>query len=213
MLANAVRLCEAKFGNLFLYERDGLRTVAAHNVPPAFAEARRRAQIIHPGDGNPLREVIRTKRTLHTADLTSTRAYAERDPAAVDAVELGGIRTNVAVPMLKDNEIIGVIAIFRQEVRPFTDKQIELVQNFAAQAVIAIENTRLLNELRESLRRQTATSEVLEVISSSPGDLEPVFQAMLENAVSICDATFGVMFRHEGDSFRASAWRRVPAAD
>ena len=108
MLANAVRLCEAKFGNLFLYERDGLRTVAAHNVPPAFAEARKRAEIIHPGEGNPLREMIRTKRMVHTADLTSTRAYAERDPAAVEAVELGGIRTNIAVPMLKDNELIGV---------------------------------------------------------------------------------------------------------
>jgi GAF domain-containing protein len=122
ILANAVRLCEAKFGNLFLYEKGGLRTVAAHNAPPAFAEARKRAQIIHPGDGNPLGEVIRTKQMLHTADLTSTRAYAERDPAAVDAVELGGIRTNIVVPMLKDNELIGVIGIFRQEVRPFTDK-------------------------------------------------------------------------------------------
>jgi GAF domain-containing protein len=210
MLANAVRLCDAKFGNLFLYESDGLRTVAAHNVPPAFAEARKRAQIIHPGDGNPLREVIRTKRILHNADLTTTRAYAERDPAAVDAVELGGIRANIVVPMLKDSELIGVIGIFRQEVRPFTEKQIELVNSFANQAVIAIENARLLNELRESLQQQMATSEVLQVISSSPGELEPVFDAMLRNATLICEAGFGVLALFDGRDLRHAASHNLP---
>jgi signal transduction histidine kinase/CheY-like chemotaxis protein len=212
MLANAVRLCDAKFGNLFLYERDGLRTVAAHDVPPAFAEARERAQVFHPGDGNPLREVIRTKRMLHTADLTSTRAYAERDPAAVDAVELGGIRTNIVVPMLKDSELIGVIGIFRQEIRPFTDKQIALVENFASQAVIAIENTRLLNELRESLEQQTATADVLKVISSSPGELEPVFNSILDNAVRICEASFGNLLLYDGSLFRHVALHNAPQA-
>jgi GAF domain-containing protein len=212
ILANATQLCEAKFGLLFLYERDGLRTVAAHNVPPAFAEARKRAQIIHPGDANPLREVIRTKRMLHTADLALTRAYAERDPAAVDAVELGGIRTNIVVPMLKDNELVGVIGIFRQEVRPFNDKQIELVSNFGSQAVIAIENARLLNELHkrtddlsEALEQQTATSDVLRVIGSSPSELRPVFQAMLENATRICAAKLGHMYRYDGEAFHVVA--------
>src|SRR5262249_40148853 len=186
MLANAVRIYEARFGNLYLHERGALRVVASHNVPRAFAEARRRGPF-RPAPGSAFGKLIRTKQTVQTADIAATRPYAERDPAVVDAVELGGVRTSVAVPMLKNNDLVGAIVIFRQEVRPFTDKQIELVTNFAAQAVIAIENARLLNELRESLQQQTATSEVLQVISRSPGELEPVFQAMLENAVRICE--------------------------
>src|SRR4029434_9071456 len=113
---------------------------------------------------------------------------------------------------LKETELIGVFAIFRQEVRPFTNKQVELVKNFAAQAVIAMENTRLLNELRESLLQQTATSEVLGVISSSPGELEPVFRAMLENATRICEAKFGDLYLRDGDAFRMAATHDSPSA-
>src|SRR4029077_1556435 len=137
---------------------------------------------------------MKTGWTVHLPDLAATQAYLERHPIMVEAVELGGVRTVVGVPLLKDNELVGVIGIFRQEVRPFTDKQIALVTNFAAQAVIAIENTRLLNELRQSLEQQTATADVLRVISSSPGELEPVFQTMLENATRLCDAPFGNLF-------------------
>jgi len=211
MLENATRICEAKFGNLYLHEEGALRIVASHNVPPAFAEARRRGPF-HPPAGGAFGQAIRAKQTAHLIDLAATESYEERDPAVVDAVELGGVRTTVAVPMLKDNELIGLIAIFRQEVRPFTEKQIELVANFANQAVIAIENTRLLNELRESLQQQTATAEVLGVISSSPGELEPVFQAMLQNSVRICEAKFGQMFLTDGDVVRPVANLDVPAA-
>jgi signal transduction histidine kinase/flagellar biogenesis protein FliO len=180
-------------------------------VPPAFAEARRRRPW-HPNPNGPTAKVIRTKQTEHVIDLADTPVYRERVPDAVDAVELGGVRTTVLVPMLRENELVGIIAIFRQEVLPYIDKQIELLQNFAAQAVIAIENARLLNELRqrtddltESLEQQTATSEVLRVISSSPGELELVFEAMLDNAVEICHANFGNLWLREGNSFRIVA--------
>src|SRR5262249_419166 len=124
--------------------------------------------------------------------------------------DVAGIRTVVAVPMLKENALVGVIAIYRREVRPFTDKQVELLNNFAKQAVIAIENTRLLNELRESLQQQTATADVLKVLSNSPGELEPVFQAMLANATRLCEAEFGMMFRYDGDAFHITAIQGMP---
>jgi GAF domain-containing protein len=224
ILGNAARICDAKFGNIFRWDGDALCLVATHNTPPAFAEYRKSRPL--PLKLNlPFSRMVATKAVVHCADAAALPAYTEqRDLDVVAAVELGGIRTFVAVPMLKENKLIGALIVYRQEVRPFTDKQIELVKNFAAQAVIAIENMRLLNELRqrtsdltertadltEALDQQTATSEVLQVISSSPGDLEPVFQAMLENATRICEAKFGVVFSFDGNEFHFEAQVGTP---
>jgi GAF domain-containing protein len=200
MLENAVRICDAKFGEIYRWENDALAIVATHNTPPAFAEERKLSPYLRPPPTTPVGRMLATKSVVHVADLSAEAAYIEQStPGLVSAVELGGTRTLLAVPMLKEHELIGAFFLSRQEVRPFTEKQIALVQNFAAQAVIAIENARLLNELRQSLQQQTATSEVLQVISSSPGELEPVFTTMLEKAVRICDATFGNIYRWNGE--------------
>jgi GAF domain-containing protein len=192
ILNNAVRICDAKFANLSLYDGEAFRAAAFHNVSPEYAEARlRQPWRPHPRSGGA--KIVRTKQPVQIDDVRTSSAYHEGDWNVRALVDIGGARTLLLVPMVKDNVLVGLIGIYHKEVRPFTDKQIALVQNFAAQAVIAIENARLLSELRQSLEQQTATSDVLRVISSSPSELTPVFQSILANATRLCDANFGML--------------------
>src|SRR5215470_1799056 len=195
ILAKAVELCEASFGAMWLVDGKGYQAAAMHgDLPRPYVEQWRSGTLHFPKADIPMVRAIRSRKTVHTQDVRKERAYLQGEPLAVSAAEVGGIRTMVTVPMLKGGEAVGAIVIYRREVLPFPARQVELVESFAAQAVIAIENARLLNELRQSLEQQTATSEVLSIISSSPGDLAPVFQAMLENAVRLCGAKFGNLY-------------------
>ncbi|HXL28774.1 MAG TPA: GAF domain-containing protein, partial [Bradyrhizobium sp.] len=218
MLENATRICGANFGQMNLYEEGSYRPVAHYNVPAAYAASLAHT-LFQPHPQSGLGTVARTHQVVHIEDIRALPPYLEGNPSVVALADFAGARTYFVVPMLKENELIGAITIFRQQVKPFTEKQTELVANFAKQAVIAIENTRLLKELRqrtgdltESLEQQTATSEVLQVISSSPGELKPVFQKMLENAVRVCGANFGTMNLWDGDSFNIVADHNVPPA-
>jgi two-component system, NtrC family, sensor kinase len=204
MLEKATRISGAKFGNLYLRDGDTLRIAAAYNVPPALVE-RRKSLPFRADSETPSGRAMRSKQVVHVADLMVEEGYLRRVPEAVAAVELGGVRTLVVVPMLKEQDLVGTINIFRQEVQPFTDKQIDLVTNFAQQAVIAIENTRLLNELREALQQQTATADILGVISQSLDDTQPVFDAIVQSGLKLfSDATVMVTLADE-DQVTAAA--------
>jgi signal transduction histidine kinase len=218
MLENATRICGAKFSLLLLLEGNAYRYVALHGAPPAFAESCQRRQIISANPGTAMGRAAAIKKPVQLADIRVEPAYTN-DPERFSILHDSGARTFLSVPMLKDNDVIGAINIYRQEVRPFTNKQIDLVSNFAAQAVIAIENTRLLNELRqrttdlsESLEQQTATSKVLEVISRSAFDLQAVFETVAESSVRLCGADRAFILRFDGELLRVAAAFNAPQA-
>jgi two-component system NtrC family sensor kinase len=220
ILSNATTICDAQFGLLVLYEGGGFRFVSMFNLPAAFAETFSRNPVIYPPPIDPLGRLIETRQLVHVVDIKQEPAYLTGFPPIVELVELGGARTLLLVPMLKEKSLVGVIAIFRQNVHAFSSKQIDLVTSFGSQAVIAIENARLLSELRErtddlqeSLQHQTATSEVLKVISRSPGELNPVFQTILASATAICGAQFGNLFvLHEDGGLRCDSMFNLPPA-
>src|SRR5215831_9228497 len=210
ILASAVRLCDADNGIIRRWDGDALHLVATHNIPQAFIELREQSPY-RPLQYSPSGRMLATGRLVHIADLAADQAYIERNPPAVAAVEIGGIRTMLAVPLLKDSELIGSFVVGRKEVRPFADKQIEIVQNFAAQAVVVIQNAQLLHELRETLRQQSAAADVLKIISRSAFNLQAVLDTVVELAARLCDADQAALLPNRA-YFRASATYGGPAS-
>jgi signal transduction histidine kinase/prephenate dehydratase len=210
LLQKAHTLCEASFGALMTYDGERFHAAAHHGIPAPFREFL--GSGILPGRGDPFRLIVDGAAFAHTHDLLEVVARYPSEPLPRAAAGLGGIRTLLVVPLRKDSELLGVITAYRQEMRPFSDKQIALLQNFSAQAVIAMENARLITETREALEQQTATAEVLQVINASPGNLGPVFEAMLDKAVDLCGAAFGILHTYDGERFHHGAFRNIPAA-
>jgi len=211
MLEKALDLCGAAFGTLWIRDREFFNAAALRRVPVAYAEFLAKGPVrATPGANSGLGSLLDGKALFHLLDVSAEPAYRGGNPGARALIELGGARTTAGVPLRKDGALVGAITIYRQEVRAFSDKQIALLQNFAAQAVIAMENARLMTETREALERQTATAEVLQVINSSPGELTPVFDAILEKAHSLCGATQGGLFTYDGQYFRAVVTHGAP---
>jgi class 3 adenylate cyclase len=210
MLEKATRLCEAAYGVLWTYDGHSFHGAAARGVPSELVAFLREPQTTEPGTG--IGRLLAGEPYMHWEDLKESEAYRSISPIARAVADLGGARSNLMVPLRSDAAFLGAISVFRKEVRPFSDKQIALLQTFAAQAVIAMENARLITEQHEALERQTATAEVLQVINSSPGNLVPVFDAMLEKAMRLCGAVCGALFIYDGQHFRVVATRGVPQA-
>ena len=210
LVESAARLCGAEMANIWR-PRDGAhRLTASYGVTARNKELLENKEFlntiaIEPGRGTTVGRVLLERKTVHIHDI-----QADPDYKLSGLVALGGTRTMLGVPMLREGDPIGVLVLVQSAVRPFTDKQIELATTFADQAVIAIENTRLLSELRESLQRQTATADVLKVISSSPGNLEPIFEAILGSATQICQAGFGTLNLYDDDAFQTVALHNPP---